>query len=86
MSPAGPVRRRERQEPSAGQRSRARIPHRKGYAAYVWVTTPAGKRTRKYVYGPDRETVPRKWIRLQQESQRRTVATCQPTLGDFLGY
>ena len=61
-------------------------PHRNGYAAYVWVTTPAGRRTRKYVYGPDRETVHRKWIRLQQESQRRPVATSTPTVAEFLDY
>ncbi len=61
-------------------------PHRNGFAAYAWVTTPAGKRTRKYVYGPDRETVHRKWIALQREAQHRPVATASPTVGDFLGY
>jgi hypothetical protein len=35
-------------------------PFRNGFAAYAWVTTPAGERKRKYVYGPDRETVHRK--------------------------
>ncbi len=33
------------------------FPYKNGYAAYVWVTTPAGARKRKYVYGPTRETV-----------------------------
>jgi integrase len=60
-------------------------PHRNGFAAYVWVTTPAGKRTRKYVYGPDRETCHGKWIALQREAQRRPVVTSSPTVGDFLG-
>lgn len=27
------------------------FPYRNGYAAYVWVTTPDGKRRRKWVYG-----------------------------------
>ena len=62
------------------------FPRGTGFAAYVWVTTPAGKRTRKYVYGRDRETVHRKWIALQQEAQRRPVATASPTVADYLGY
>jgi integrase len=61
-------------------------PHRNGFAAYAWVTTPTGKRARKYVYGPDRETVHRKWIVLQREAQRRPVVTASQTVGDFLGY
>ena len=31
------------------------FPYRNGYAAYVWVTTPTGRRTRKWVYGKTRE-------------------------------
>jgi integrase len=61
-------------------------PYRNGFAAYAWVTTPAGKRTRKYVYGRDRETVHEKWIKLQRETQRGPVATASPPLAEFLAY
>ncbi|MFI6128477.1 hypothetical protein [Micromonospora sp. NPDC051141] len=33
------------------QRRRLDFPYRNGFAAYVWVTKPDGRRTRKYVYG-----------------------------------
>jgi integrase len=72
-------------------RSRARangegsiFPYRNGFAAYAWVTTPAGGRTRKYVYGPTREAVHAKWVKLQDEAARRPVATTVPTLGAYL--
>jgi integrase len=61
-------------------------PFRNGYAAYVWVTTPAGKRQRKYVYGKTREEVHEKWIRLQGESRRGPVAPKVPTVAAFLEY
>lgn len=32
-------------------------PCKNGYAAYVWVTKPDGKRARKYAYGKTREEV-----------------------------
>ena len=59
-------------------------PHRNGFAAYVWVCTPAGKRTRKYVYGPDRETVHRKWVELLRIAAQRPVATRVPTVAEWL--
>lgn len=58
--------------------------HRNGFAAYAWVTTPAGKHTRKYVYGPDRETVHTKWVKLLRQAQEGAVATKVPTVGAFL--
>lgn len=61
-------------------------PFRNGFAAYAWVTTPAGRRQRKYVYGPDRETVHTKWIKLQQEAQRGPVTTKSQTVAQFLDY
>jgi len=48
------------------------FPYRNGCAAYVWVTTPAWKRQRKYVYGKTREEVHEKWIKLQGEARRGT--------------
>lgn len=59
-------------------------PFRNGYAAYVWVTTPAGEKKRKYVYGPDRETVHRKWLELHRQAAERPVPTRVPTVGDWL--
>lgn len=58
------------------------FPYRNGFAAYVWVTKPDGKRTRKYVYGQTREAVHDKWINLHQQAKVGPVATRVPTLGD----
>jgi integrase len=62
------------------------FPYRNGFAAYVWVTKPDGRRTRKYVYGRDRETVHDKWIKLHQQAKAGPVATRVPTLGAYLAY
>lgn len=56
------------------------FPYRNGWAAYVWVTTPAGEKTKKWAYGKSREEVHEKYIRLQNESRRGSVATKVPTL------
>ena len=63
------------------------FPYRNGgFAAYAWVTTPAGERKRKYVYGPTREAVHAKWVKLQEEASQRPVATTVPTLGEYMTY
>src|SRR3954471_16272484 len=59
-------------------------PYKNGYAAYAWVTTPAGTRKRKYVYGKSREAVHEKWLRLQNAAMKGAVATRVPTLGQYL--
>jgi integrase len=61
-------------------------PYRNGFAAYVWVDTPEGKRKRKYVYGPTREEVHGKWIELHTEAKKGPVATRHRTLAVFLAY
>ena len=61
-------------------------PFRNGFAAYAWVTTPAGQRKRKYVYGPDRETVHQKWTALLVEARKGSVVTKSQTVGDYLAY
>ena len=60
-------------------------PYRNGYAAYVWVTTPNGEETRKYVYGQTREIVHDKWLKLQAEAAKKPVPTTIPTLTQYLG-
>ncbi|PWR13595.1 site-specific integrase [Micromonospora sicca] len=62
------------------------FPYRNGFAAYVWVTKPDGRRTRKYVYGKTREAVHDKWIRLHQQAKQGPVATSVPMVGSFLTY
>jgi len=52
----------------------------------VWVTTPAGQRRRKYVYGKTREIVREKWLRLHEQARKGPVATTTPTLADYLSY
>lgn len=59
-------------------------PRGSGFAAHVWVTTPTGERKRKYVYGPDRETVHTKWVKLQREAAERPIPTRVPTVGEWL--
>lgn len=76
---------------SATRRSRANgegsiFPYRSGYAAYTWVTTPAGIRTRKYVYGKTRQEVHGKWLKLQVRARERPVATTVPTVEKYLTY
>ncbi|MDG6107359.1 tyrosine-type recombinase/integrase family protein [Dactylosporangium aurantiacum] len=61
-------------------------PHRNGFAAYVWVTKPDGKRTRKYVYGKTREDVHEKWVKLHAEAAKGPVATKTPTIASYAAY
>lgn len=58
--------------------------YRAGYAAYAWITTPAGRRQRKYVYGKDRETVHTKWLKLTQAAKHGPVAPRSIRLADFM--
>jgi hypothetical protein len=60
------------------------FPYRKGFAAYVWITTPSGKRQRKYVYGRTREVVHGRWVELTRKAARGPVVTKVPTVGQFL--
>ena len=60
------------------------FPYRNGFAAYAWVTTPAGKPRRKYVYGKTREIVHDKWIKLQMRAKEGPVATSAPTVSVFM--
>ncbi|MCK8680228.1 site-specific integrase [Streptomyces lichenis] len=59
-------------------------PYKNGYAAYVWVTKPDGKRARKYAYGKTRDEVHGKWIKLHTEAKKGPVATSTPTLAAYL--
>jgi hypothetical protein len=59
-------------------------PYRNGFAAHVWITTPAGRRQRKVVYGKTREQVHEKWIALHELARRSPVAPRSPTLADFM--
>jgi integrase len=61
-------------------------PYKNGYAAYVWVDKPDGKRARKYVYGQTREDVHDKWIKLHGQAKQGPVPTSVPTLSRFLDY
>jgi integrase len=59
-------------------------PNRNGFAAYVWVTLPSGRRQRKYVYGPTRKVVHAKWVGLTQAARRGPVQSSIPTLGQYM--
>ena len=59
-------------------------PYRNGFAAYVWITTPAGRRQRKYVYGKTREAVHEKWVELTRQAAKGPVLTKVPTLSQYL--
>ena len=57
-----------------------------GYRAYVWITTPAGRRQRKYIFGKTREAVHEKWLKLHQEAARGPVAAKVPTVEGYITY
>ncbi|WP_371612576.1 site-specific integrase [Streptomyces clavifer] len=61
-------------------------PYKNGFAAYVWVTKPDGKRARKYAYGKTREEVHDKWLGLHAAAKQGPVATRHRTLAAFLTY
>lgn len=60
------------------------FPYRNGFAAYVWITTPAGRRVRKYVYGQSREVVHERWVKLSSEARRRPIPSTVPTVDQYL--
>ena len=62
------------------------FPYRNGWAAYVWVTTPAGTKDRKYVYGQDREKVHGEWVELQAKAKKMPIPTTTPTVAEYLAY
>jgi integrase len=62
------------------------FPCRNGYAAYVWVTTPDGKRRRKWAYGKTRQDIHGKWLKLHDATRRGPVPTSTPTLADYMTY
>jgi integrase len=59
-------------------------PYRNGFAAYAWITTSAGRRQRKYVYGKTREEVHAKWVKLTRRAAQGPVLTKVPTVGQYL--
>ena len=61
-------------------------PYRNGFAAYVWVDKPDGKRGRKWIYGPTREDVHAKWIKLHGRATAGPVATKIPTVAEYVAY
>jgi len=61
------------------------FPYKNGrYAGYVWITTLAGERRRKYVYGETRAEVHAAWIELHHTAARHRLATRSPRLADYL--
>lgn len=62
------------------------FPYKDGWAGYVWVLTPEGKKTRKWCYGKTREETHEKWLKLHEQARRGPVATKSPKLADYLAY
>jgi integrase len=60
------------------------FPYKGGWAGYVWVTTPDGKRTRKWAYGKTREETHEKWLNLHDQARKGPVATKHETVAAFL--
>jgi integrase len=61
-------------------------PYRGGWAAYVWVTTPAGIKDRKYIYGREREDVHDRWIELQAKAKKMPIPTKTPIVAEYFAY
>lgn len=59
-------------------------PYRNGFAAYVWIVTPDGRRQRKYVYGKSRQAVHEKWLAMTAASRRGPVAPTHPRLSEYI--
>jgi integrase len=57
-----------------------------GYRGYVWCTSPAGKRYRKYVRRKSYDDAQEAWMKLREEANRGPVASDVPNLEKFLGY
>ncbi|MEV5557297.1 site-specific integrase [Nonomuraea wenchangensis] len=77
--------------PRKSRRTRANnegsiFPYKNGWAGYVWVTTPEGKKTRKWAYGKTREETHEKWLKLHELARRGPVVTKSPKLSDYLSY
>lgn len=79
-----PIRRADRRRRGRANGEGSIFPYRNGYAAYVWVTTPAGNRKRKYVYGKTREAVHAKWVALQARAAKSPVPTTTPLVQAYL--
>ncbi|MEV0234829.1 site-specific integrase [Nonomuraea sp. NPDC050786] len=81
----------EPKRPRKSRRSRANnegsiFPYKNGWAGYVWVTTPEGKKTRKWAYGKTREETHEKWLKLNELARKGPVVTKSPKLSDYLTY
>lgn len=50
------------------------------------MTTPDGKRRRKWVYGKTRQDVHDKWLKLHEATRRGPVPTSSPTLAEYMAY
>jgi integrase len=61
-------------------------PVKHGYRGYVWCTSPAGQRYRKYVKGKTYEDTQAAWLKLRSEASRSVVASDVPSLEQFLNY
>ena len=57
-----------------------------GYRGYVWCTSPAGERYRKYVKGKTYEDTQRAWLKLRDEASHGPIASDVPTVEQFLRY
>lgn len=61
-------------------------PCKGGWAAYVWVTTPAGRKDRKYIYGQDREKLSEEWTELKARAVKMPIPTSTPNVEEYLTY
>ncbi len=61
-------------------------PVKDGYRGYVWCTSPAGKRYRKYVKGKTYEDARAAWLKLRDAAGRGPVVSDAPSLEKFISY
>ncbi|GIH75138.1 site-specific integrase [Planobispora longispora] len=60
------------------------FPYKDSWAGYVWVTTPEGTKTRKWVYGKTREETHEKWLKLHEQASKGPVPTKHPMVAAYL--
>jgi len=60
------------------------FPYKGKWAAFVWVVTPTGEKSRKWLYGDTREDVEPTYNELKVQAAKVPIPTGTPTVEEFL--
>lgn len=62
------------------------FPYKGKWAAYVWVITPTGEKSRKWLYGDNREDIEPTWNELKVNAAKVPIPTGTPTVEEYIKY